>query len=140
MTEAKPLLAYETVDGITVGTVTGTSMLDQTTVSDFGHQAVAYVTAKPGLKLLLNFRNVAYMTSQGLTELLRIADALKKSGGAVRVCNVATEIYRVFKITNLDGMFSVHEREDVAPAVRRFKRALAVAADEKAWAGEDAGR
>jgi anti-anti-sigma factor len=140
MTQAKPLLTYETVDGITVGTVIGTSMLDQTTVSDFGHQAVSYVSDKPGLRLLLNFRNVAYMTSQGLTELLRIADALKKSGGTVRVCNVGAEIYRVFKITNLDGMFSVHEREDVALAVRRFNRALAVAADEKAWAGEDAGR
>ena len=140
MTDAKPLLTYEIVDGITVGTVTGTSMLDQTTVSDFGHQAVAYVSDKPGLRLLLNFKNVAYMTSQGLTELLRIADALKKTAGTVRVCNVAPEIYRVFKITNLDGMFSVYEREEVASAVRRYNRALAVAADEKAWAGEDAGR
>jgi anti-anti-sigma factor len=139
MTEAKTLLTYEVVDGITVGTVTGTSMLDQTTVADFGNQVITYIKDKPGLNLLLDFKNVAYMTSQGLTELLRINEALKKTGGAVRVCNVAPEIHRVFKITNLDGMFSVYEREDMAPAVRRFTRALAVAADEKAWAGQNAG-
>ncbi len=139
MTDAKPLLTYETIDGIEVGTVVGTVMLDQTTVSDFGNQIVAHISGKPGLHLLIDFKNVTYMTSQGITELLRINEVLGKTGGGVRLCNVAPEIHRVFKITNLERMFAVHEGEDAASAVRRFSRAVRVAADESAWAGRNTG-
>ncbi len=138
MTDSKPLLTYETMDGVTVGTVVGTSMLDGLCVTAFGNQALEFVRDKPGLHLLLSFKNVTYMTSQGLTELLRINDAVRKQGGSLRVCDVNPQIFRVFQITNLDRLFSIHDSETAEVAVRRFVRSLSVAAGEKAWAGQDA--
>lgn len=139
MIEKPPLLTYETVDGIVVGAVVGTSMLDGLCVTEFGVQVLEYVKDKPGLPLLLSFKNIDYMTSQGLTELLRINDALIAQGGSLRLCDVNAPIRRVFQITNLERLFSIHPDEDTETAVRRFARALSVAADEKAWANQDAG-
>jgi len=139
MNAQNELLKYESVDGVTVGTIVGTTMLDGMCVTEFGHQALAYVRDKPGIHLLLSFTNLTYMTSQGLTELLRISDAVKKLGGELRLCDVNRQIFKVFEITNLDRFFSVHQDEDRTAALRRYTRSLAIAADEKAWASQDAG-
>jgi stage II sporulation protein AA (anti-sigma F factor antagonist) len=127
------------VDGITVGTITGTTMLDGLHVADFGNQVVEFVKDRADLHLLLDFKNLTYMTSQGLTELLRINEAVKRGHGALRVCGVSPEIHRVFEITNLEKMFSIHPHESADEAALRFKRALSIAADEDAWAARDAG-
>lgn len=137
MTDSKSLLTYETIDGVTVGTVVGTSMLDGLSVTSFGNQVLEFVRDKPALHLLLSFKNVTYMTSQGLTELLRINEAVRKQDGTLRVCDVNPQIYRVFQITNLDRLFSIHEGETAEAALRRFARSLSVAAGEKAWASQD---
>lgn len=136
---ANNLVSFEARDAITIGTVEHATMLDGVNVADFGNQILEYAKDKPDLHLLLNFENVAYMSSAGLTELLRIREFLEDSGGSVRLCNVTRDIYKVFRVTNLDGMFSLHEDEGVDSAVARYKRALSVAADEDAWARQDTG-
>jgi stage II sporulation protein AA (anti-sigma F factor antagonist) len=139
MNDHQDLLTYESIDGVTVGTVVGTTMLDGMCVTEFGRQVLDYVQDKKGIQLLLSFANVTYMTSQGLTELLRIHDAVTKLGGSLRLCDVNPQIHRVFEITNLERMFAIHAGEDKDAALHRFARALSVAADEKAWASQDAG-
>ena len=49
------LLTFDEDAPITVGTLTNTKMLEGTTVTDFGAQALKYVTGRTGLNLLLDF-------------------------------------------------------------------------------------
>lgn len=124
---------------VTVGTISGTTVLDGLNVADFGNGVLEYVKGKPGLHLLLNFEHITYMSSAGLTELLRINEALQASRGSIRLCNLSCDIRKVFKITNLDQMFAIHEDENLGSAVQRYERSLTVAANEDAWAGQDTG-
>ena len=139
METPESLVQFRPSGSVTVGTIEGTSVLDGMNVSDFGNFVLEYVKDKSELHLLLNFENISYMSSAGLTELLRINEALRASDGSIRLCNLSCEIRKVFHITNLDQLFAIHEDESVESAVRRFERSLTVAADEDAWAGEDTG-
>ena len=139
MNTANAIISFELQGPITLGTITGTNTLDGLHVDEFGREACAYVTGKPGLNLLLDFRNVTYLSSAALTELLRIRETLKREGGSFRLCCLSCEIQRVFRITNLEKLFHIHGDEDTAEAVARYQRALDVAASEGAWAAQDAG-
>ncbi len=139
MDAATGIISFESKGDITLGTVVGTDSLDGAHTDAFGHEAVAYVKGKRGLNLLLDFRNVTYLSSAALTELLRIREALKGEGGKLRLCCLSCEIQRVFRITNLEKLFHIHGDEDTAEAVARFQRALKVAASEGAWIAQDAG-
>ncbi len=131
------LIEFRPSSKVTVGTISGTTVLDGLSVPNFGNHVLEYVKDKPGLHLLLNFEHVTYMSSAGLTELLRINETLQTSSGSIRLCNLSSDIRKVFKITNLDQVFSIHEDENVESAVQRYERSLNVAADEDAWASQD---
>ncbi len=133
------LVQFQPSNLVMVGTISGTTVLDGLNVADFGNYVLEYVKDKPGLHLLLNFEHITYMSSAGLTELLRINEALRASSGSIRLCNLSCDIRKVFKITNLDQMFAIHEDENLESAVQRYERSLTVAADEDAWASQDTG-
>ena len=128
-----PQLTFEVHGPITVGTVDESNMLDAMNVTEFGNEVLEYIKDKPGINLLLNFEHVDYMSSAALTELLRINDALRSSGGRVRLCGLTRDIRKVFQITNLEKLFVIHDDDDLKSAMRRFERSLAVAAEEENW-------
>jgi len=136
-TNQNPLLTFEEQGAITLGTVTGTNMLDGVSVPAFGNEAIAYIEGKAGLHLLLDFKQVEYMSSAALTELLRINEELRKTKGSVRLCNLSNEIRKVFQITNLEKLFVIHENDSTAAATKRFERSLAVASEEDTWSNPD---
>ena len=117
---------------IVVGTIRTTSVLSAINVAEFGNEVVAYITAHPGINLLLSFENVDYLSSAVLTELLRINKAIQEVQGQLRLCGVSKVILEIFQITNLDKMFAIYH-DDVTGGVRRFLRSLEVAAEEAAW-------
>ncbi len=133
------LVRFQPSDQVTVGTIEGTTVLDGMNVTGFGDRVIEYVKDKSGLHLLLDFDNITYMSSAGLTELLRINHALGASNGSIRLCNLSCDIRKVFQITNLDRLFAIHEDENVEAAVRRYERSLTIAADEDAWENQDTG-
>ncbi|MFP6581788.1 MAG: STAS domain-containing protein [Candidatus Hydrogenedentota bacterium] len=124
MSEISLELEFNTHDGITVGTITHTQMLDGTNVASFGAQALAYVEEHPNPKLIINFENINYMSSAGLTELLRINEALKPDGEPVHLWGLNNDIYNVFRITNLDKMFTIHNDDTIDSACSSFKETV----------------
>lgn len=129
----QPLVKFELEDPITLGTVYASSMLDALNVTEFGNQVVNYVNAHPGIHLMLNFENVHYLSSAALTELLRINESAVATNGGVRLCGLSDEIKKVFRITNLDKLFVIHDEDTVHAAIRRYQRAVSVAEQEEAW-------
>ena len=129
----EPLLKFEVNGSITVGTIHNASMLDGLTVTDFGAEVVGYVKQHDSVNLLLNFKQVQYLSSAALTELIRINDAVVAGKGMLKVCNVSKDIAKVFKITNFDKLFDIHE-EGLDACLRRFQRAVELTREEEEWA------
>jgi len=130
--DSNQILDFVEYGRIVVGTIRTSSVLSAINVAEFGNEVVAYVEARPGINLLLNFEHVDYLSSAVLTELLRINKAIEGVGGKLRLCSVSKVILEVFQITNLDKMFTIFD-EDLDGGLRRFQRALEIQAQEAAW-------
>ena len=129
----KPQITFERRRPVSVATVHVARMLDAFNVAEFGAQLTDYIKAHPGEHTLLNFEHVEYLSSAALTELLRARDVASKSGGTIRLWGVCPAILEVFKITNLDRVFTIYHTESVIQAVRKLKRSLEIDAEEKSW-------
>ena len=64
------LVEFTERGAITVGVVQAGSVLDALNVAQFGASVLTYVKQHAGLRLLLDFHNVGYLSSAVLTELL----------------------------------------------------------------------
>ncbi len=130
--KTQPLVEFELVGRITIGTIRTSSVLSAINVAEFGNEVLDYIKGHPGLILLLNFENVDYLSSAVLTELLRINKAITETAGRLHLCAVSAVIREVFEITNLDRIFVIHS-EGRESGIKRLERSLEVAEKEAAW-------
>lgn len=65
-------------------------------------------------KLILNFRQVPYLDSTGLGEVVRSYTTLKKEGGMVKIINLTQKVHDLLSVTKLITVFETFEDEDKA--------------------------
>jgi anti-anti-sigma factor len=64
--------------------------------------------------LVVDFSSVRFFSSQMLGLLVDVWRKLHDCGGAVAVCGINPQLTRVFRITNLDKLFSFYETVEQA--------------------------
>ena len=69
-------------------------------------------------KLLLNLREVEYIDSAGLGELVKTHTTLERQGGRLKIVNLSQKVQDLFELTGLHKVFDVHENE--ANAIQSF--------------------
>ncbi|TWU28773.1 STAS domain-containing protein [Novipirellula artificiosorum] len=62
-------------------------------------------------KLLLNFENVAFLSSEAITELVKLNETIHRGGGRLVLYNVRPNAMEVFKITKRDKLFHIVDSE-----------------------------
>jgi anti-sigma B factor antagonist len=67
-----------------------------------------YVDAKMPRRLVVDFDGVKFFSSQVLGILLQLRSRLIKCGGLVVISGINPQLYRVFKITNLERIFEFY--------------------------------
>ena len=111
---------YNEIESMTVGTLGAGTSLDAEGSKVFGDNVIGYITAHPGIRLLLNFQNITYLYSAALSELLRINDTAKAEKAAVQLCGLSKEIHKVFEITKLADVFHIDPDEEVEKTIMRL--------------------
>ncbi len=119
-TEATQPVTYNEIENMTVGTLGAGTSLNAEGSKDFGDDVIAYISAHPGVRLLLNFQNITYLSSAALSELLRINDTAKAEKSAVQLCGLSKEIHKVFEITKLADVFHIDPDEEVEKTIMRL--------------------
>lgn len=118
--EATQPVTYNEIENMTVGTLGAGTSLNAEGSKDFGDDVIAYISAHPGVRLLLNFQNITYLSSAALSELLRINDTAKTEKSAVQLCGLSKEIHKVFEITKLADVFHIDPDEEVEKTIMRL--------------------
>lgn len=113
-------IEFNKTETMVVGTLSPEANLDADGSRVFGDEVVAYLSKHPGVKLLLNFHNITYLSSAALSELLRINETAKNNGSAVQLCGLSKEIHKVFEITQLSNVFKVSPEEDLEKTIMRL--------------------
>jgi len=86
---------------------------------------VRELVKKGGRKILLNLKDVTYIDSSGVGELLGALISVQRQGGELKLLDPSPRVTDLLKITHLDGLFDI--RDDESSAVRSFSGRIAAA-------------
>ena len=85
-------------------------------------QSISTLIESGRKRVLLNLRDVPYIDSSGIGELVSAFTKIRNSGGELKLLNLAPKVKTLLEITRLYTVFDV--REDEAAAVLSFTRSL----------------
>ena len=81
--------------------------VDSTNAAEFEKEAMAAVSANPGLEIALDAQNLEYISSAGLRVLMKLRKLANK---ALPVENVSPEVYDIFEVTGFTELLDVKKR------------------------------
>jgi len=111
-------LEVENIGDVTVVCLTDRKILVEQSIQVIGEQLLNLVNESGRKKLLLNFRNVEYMSSAVLGMLVTLNKKVLAAGGKLVLCGIDPQIREVFEITKLDKLFVI--RGDEQEALQAF--------------------
>jgi anti-sigma B factor antagonist len=76
--------------------------------------AIRQLVNRGSRKILLNLRDVHYIDSDGLSEIVEGFKSTRNAGGILKLCEVVPGFRRLLVVTNLDRVIEVFESEDAA--------------------------
>lgn len=81
---------------------------------ELSKQLRVFVEENQPKKIIVDFEDVRFFSSQTLGLLLDIWRKMEKIGGILVISGINPQLYRVFKITNLDKIFRFYNDLDSA--------------------------
>jgi anti-sigma B factor antagonist len=103
-----PRVYLETVHGVVITRFADTDLIDIDVIDDVSEQ-LSDITEFSNI--LLNFRDVRFMSSSVLAVLLKFSREVAKNGGVLKLCEIAPHLLEIFAITRFDRLFEIHETE-----------------------------
>ena len=91
-------------------------ILDDTVLDEIKTEINRLMGNAAGPDMLLDFSNVEFMSSAMLGLLGQLHRKISAGQGRLKMCGIRPEIFQVFKLTNLDKLFSIHKDAPTALA------------------------
>ena len=91
-------------------------ILDDTVLDEIRTEVTQLIGKASGPDVLLDFSNVEFMSCAMLGLLGQLHRKISSGHGRLKMCSIRPEILTVFKITNLDKLFSIHKDAPTALA------------------------
>ncbi len=107
-------LRIKRANGVSVVEFADRKILEELSIQEIGQELDALVEGEPGIKLLLNFRNVDHLSSAALGMLITLKNKIKEQNGALKLSDINRQIFEVFKITRLNRVFEIHDTAEQA--------------------------
>lgn len=92
-------------DGVSIVSFEGVPVLDVLTIQRIAKDVYGFVEGGEERKLVLDFTDVRFLSSQALGVMLTLRRKADKAGAKVAVARIRPELHRVFEVTNLDKLF-----------------------------------
>lgn len=114
MEPMKTRISVEYADGGTVIAFNEEKILEEKDIQALQDSIMSVVEQSTQIKLILDFRNVKFLSSAVLGLLIRISKKVYEYDGQLRLCNIDPKIYEIFKITRLTRIFDICRSVDDA--------------------------
>ena len=112
--EKAPRLRVAAAGDVTVVELTDRRILDEISIGEIGEQLNAMAAQSPHPKMVLDFTNVAHMSSSALGMLITLHKRVRERSGELRLCNIQPAIFEVFVITRLNEIFTICQTRNEA--------------------------
>jgi len=116
MAQIRPRITVEYVDTATIITFEDEKILEEVDIQAIQESIWKVLEQAEGINLILDFRNVKFLSSAVLGLLIRVSKKVYGGGGKLRLCNINPKIYEIFKITRLTKIFDIYNDTDEALA------------------------
>lgn len=107
MDQMNPNLSIEYSGRVVVAVPTDTKILDEEQIHSLEKTFMPLIEQNAGIRLVIDFTNVQFLTSSVLGLLIRINRKVLQSDGQIRLCCIDGKILDIFKITRLDKVFTI---------------------------------
>jgi anti-sigma B factor antagonist len=89
-------------------------ILEEPLINDIGERISELIEADTEPKILLDFKNVEYLSSAALGVLITLNNQLLERQGQLVLADIHPQIYEVFKITRLYKLFNIQSNTEEA--------------------------
>jgi len=114
MQDEAPRLIVTDQGDVKVVELTEKKMLDEVNISQIGRRLNALAAEADKPKIVIDFTNVAHMSSSALGMLITLHKRICEKQGELRLCGIAASIYEVFVITRLNEIFRISQSRSEA--------------------------
>ena len=97
------------LEGVTNVEFTESNILDEISIRQIGDELGQVIEAKGLPRLVLNFDNVAALSSSALGMLITVNTQINDKKGRLALACIKGPIAEVFRITKLDRAFDIHD-------------------------------
>lgn len=108
MAAIEPKISVEYTDNATVVVFTEEKILQESDIQQLRQTIFPVIEQAERVNLILDFRNVRFLSSAVLGLLIRISKKIYQNNGQLRLCNIDSKIYEIFKITRLTKIFDIY--------------------------------
>jgi anti-sigma B factor antagonist len=110
MASIKPRVSVEYGENATIVTFTDEKILEEKDVQALQESIMSVIeSASGGIKLILDFSNVQFLSSAVLGLLIRVSKKVYENDGQLKLCSINPKIYKIFKITRLTKIFDIYQ-------------------------------
>ena len=88
--------------------------VDEAAVEEISNSLLWLAEKNAPAKMLLNFSRVEYLSSSMLGTLIRLKKRIVEGKGQFKLCCMHPAIYEMFKITQLNQILEIYEKEQEA--------------------------
>ena len=114
MATIKPRISVEYIKNAAVVTFTEERILEEKDLQAIQDAIMSVIEQAERINLILDFRNVQFLSSAVLGLLIRISKKVYESDGQLKLCGIIPKIYKIFKITRLTKIFDIYKDLDSA--------------------------
>ena len=108
MTEIRPTVSVEYRGEAVVLTLTDEKILEDEQIRSLQDSIIPVVEQAGRVNLILDFRNVRFLSSAVLGLLIRVSKRVYEGDGQLRLCNIHPKIHEIFRITRLTKIFDIY--------------------------------
>ncbi len=116
MTTIQPNIGVEYAENATIVSFTDEKILEEKDINSLQESIMSVIEQAERINLILDFSNVKFLSSAVLGLLIRISKRIYEHNGQLRLCNIDSKIYEIFKITRLTKTFDIYK--DVKSATK----------------------
>lgn len=89
--------------------VTTAELSDRQIVAQVEHELEAYLAENRPAQLVLDFSAVRFITSEGLSALVRVRETAYEGHCHTRLFGLSDNVHEIFRVTRLDKVFPIHD-------------------------------
>jgi anti-sigma B factor antagonist len=107
MASIRPRVAVEYAESATIVTFNDEKILEEKEIKALGESITSVIEQAERISLILDFRNVQFLSSAVLGLLIRVSKKVYERDGQLKLCNINPKIHEIFKITRLNKIFDI---------------------------------